>query len=74
MSGREDYVKELMKHLSIDSYGSCLRNKDLPERQVGYSFCDPFKLDYISLTDNNHKGNITYKQQLNTEITRHRQS
>nr|XP_016925425.1 alpha-(1,3)-fucosyltransferase B [Drosophila suzukii] len=31
MSGREDYVKELMKHLSIDSYGSCLRNKDLPE-------------------------------------------
>jgi len=74
MSGREDYVKELMKHLSIDSYGSCLRNKDLPERQVGYSFCDPFKTDYISLTDNNHKGNITYKQQLNTEIPRHRQT
>nr|XP_044250852.1 alpha-(1,3)-fucosyltransferase B isoform X2 [Drosophila takahashii] len=36
MSGREDYVKELMKHLSIDSYGSCLRNKDLPERQKDY--------------------------------------
>nr|CAC41642.1 fucosyltransferase homologue [Drosophila melanogaster] len=31
MSGREDYVKELMKHLPIDSYGSCLRNRDLPE-------------------------------------------
>ncbi|XP_016977669.1 alpha-(1,3)-fucosyltransferase B isoform X1 [Drosophila rhopaloa] len=31
MSGREDYVKELMKYLTIDSYGSCLRNKDLPE-------------------------------------------
>ncbi|EDW88637.2 alpha-(1,3)-fucosyltransferase B [Drosophila yakuba] len=31
MSGREDYVKALMKHLPIDSFGSCLRNKDLPE-------------------------------------------
>ncbi|XP_043063574.1 alpha-(1,3)-fucosyltransferase B [Drosophila ficusphila] len=31
MSGREDYVKELMKHMTIDSFGSCLRNKDLPE-------------------------------------------
>ncbi|EDV58358.2 alpha-(1,3)-fucosyltransferase B isoform X1 [Drosophila erecta] len=31
MSGREDYVKELMKHVPIDSFGSCLRNRDLPE-------------------------------------------
>nr|CAI53946.1 alpha3-fucosyltransferase [Drosophila yakuba]CAJ42059.1 alpha 1,3-fucosyltransferase [Drosophila yakuba] len=36
MSGREDYVKALMKHLPIDSFGSCLRNKDLPERQKDY--------------------------------------
>ncbi|XP_017071729.2 alpha-(1,3)-fucosyltransferase B isoform X2 [Drosophila eugracilis] len=31
MTGREDYVKELMKLINIDSFGSCLRNKDLPE-------------------------------------------
>ncbi|XP_017121277.1 alpha-(1,3)-fucosyltransferase B [Drosophila elegans] len=31
MSGREDYVKELMKYVHVDSYGSCLRNKDLPQ-------------------------------------------
>ena len=29
-SGRDDYVKELMNHISIDSYGYCLHNKDLP--------------------------------------------
>ncbi|BFF93666.1 alpha-(1-3)-fucosyltransferase B [Drosophila madeirensis] len=37
MSGREDYMKELMRHISVDSFGSCLRNKDLPKRlQVDY--------------------------------------
>ncbi|XP_017154423.1 alpha-(1,3)-fucosyltransferase B-like [Drosophila miranda] len=30
MSGREDYMKELMRHINVDSFGSCLRNKDLP--------------------------------------------
>ena len=29
-SGRDDYVKELMKYIPIDSYGYCLHNKDLP--------------------------------------------
>ena len=29
-SGRDDYVKELMNHIPIDSYGYCLHNKDLP--------------------------------------------
>ena len=29
-SGRDDYVKELMNYISIDSYGYCLHNKDLP--------------------------------------------
>ncbi|KAH8274149.1 hypothetical protein KR044_012509 [Drosophila immigrans] len=31
MSGREDYVRELMKHMKVDSYGGCLHNRDLPE-------------------------------------------
>ncbi|EDW78074.1 uncharacterized protein Dwil_GK24808 [Drosophila willistoni] len=30
MSGREDYVKELIRHIRVDSYGKCLHNKDLP--------------------------------------------
>ncbi|KAH8250937.1 hypothetical protein KR038_009344 [Drosophila bunnanda] len=33
MSGREDYVKELMKYVQVDSFGGCLKNKELPERQ-----------------------------------------
>ncbi|XP_055592884.1 alpha-(1,3)-fucosyltransferase 10 [Uranotaenia lowii] len=31
LTGRELYVKELAKHISIDSYGSCLHNKSLPD-------------------------------------------
>ncbi|ALC44467.1 FucTB [Drosophila busckii] len=31
ISGREDYVRELMKHIPVDSYGGCLHNRDLPE-------------------------------------------
>lgn len=30
MSGREDYVRELMKHMKVDSYGGCLHNRDMP--------------------------------------------
>jgi hypothetical protein len=28
-SGRMDYVRELMRHLDVDSYGACLKNKEL---------------------------------------------
>ncbi|XP_064554193.1 alpha-(1,3)-fucosyltransferase B [Drosophila montana] len=31
LSGREDYVRELMQHIQVDSYGGCLHNRDLPE-------------------------------------------
>lgn len=31
MSGRDDYVKELMNYISVDSYGVCLKNQELPE-------------------------------------------
>ncbi|XP_017859044.1 PREDICTED: alpha-(1,3)-fucosyltransferase B [Drosophila arizonae] len=30
MSGREDYVQELMQYIQVDSYGGCLHNRDLP--------------------------------------------
>lgn len=29
-SDRDVYVRELMKHIPVDSYGQCLHNKDLP--------------------------------------------
>ena len=33
-SGREEFVKELMRHVSVDSYGGCLKNKEFPEGAV----------------------------------------
>ena len=33
-SGREGFVAELMKHVSVDSYGGCLKNKEFPEGSV----------------------------------------
>lgn len=30
-SDRDSYVRELMKHISVDCYGSCLHNRDLPQ-------------------------------------------
>lgn len=30
MSGRDEYVQELMKFINIDSYGLCLNNKPMP--------------------------------------------
>ncbi|CAD7086239.1 unnamed protein product [Hermetia illucens] len=30
-SGREEYIKELMQYIDIDSYGQCLNNKQLPK-------------------------------------------
>lgn len=30
-SDRDSYVEELMKYVSVDSYGKCLHNKDLPQ-------------------------------------------
>ncbi|XP_036750234.2 alpha-(1,3)-fucosyltransferase 10 isoform X3 [Manis pentadactyla] len=31
-SDRDSYVRELMTHIDVDSYGECLRNKDLPQK------------------------------------------
>ena len=31
-SDRDHFVKMLQKYIKIDSYGTCLRNKKLPER------------------------------------------
>lgn len=34
MSGRDQYLSELMQYINVDSYGKCLNNKELPERLV----------------------------------------
>lgn len=39
-SDRDHYVKELMRYIKIDSYGTCLHNKDLPEE-----FRNPMTMD-----------------------------
>ncbi|XP_055387261.1 alpha-(1,3)-fucosyltransferase B isoform X2 [Condylostylus longicornis] len=31
MSGRNEYVKELMKYIDVDSYGKCLNNREMPD-------------------------------------------
>ncbi|OCT98810.1 hypothetical protein XELAEV_18011045mg [Xenopus laevis] len=33
-SDRDRYVKELMKHLEIDSYGQCLKNREHPSKRL----------------------------------------
>ena len=33
-SDRDSFVQELMKYVSVDSYGKCLHNRDLPEHLV----------------------------------------
>ena len=33
-SDRDSYVEELMKYITVDSYGKCLHNKDLPEHLI----------------------------------------
>lgn len=35
-SDRDRYVKELMKHISIDSYGPCVNNKKIPPNIDGF--------------------------------------
>ena len=33
-SSRDSYVRALMKYISVDSYGDCLHNKDLPQNLI----------------------------------------
>lgn len=45
-SDRDAYMKELMKYVTVDSYGRCLHNKDLPEHLK-----DPLTFDTDDLLD-----------------------
>ncbi|XP_060093060.1 alpha-(1,3)-fucosyltransferase 10 [Heteronotia binoei] len=39
-SDRDSYVRELMTHIEVDSYGACLHNRDLPEHLKNPAFMD----------------------------------
>lgn len=58
-SFRDMYVKELMNYLDIDSYGTCLHNKDLPEnlRNAAKSFQEDQFLDFIA----NYKFHLAFE-------------
>ena len=48
-SDRDSYVRELMKHIKVDSYGTCLHNKDLPEPlRDPLTFASPALLDVVA--------------------------
>ena len=32
---RDGFVAELMKHVAVDSFGNCLKNKEFPPEYVG---------------------------------------
>jgi hypothetical protein len=44
LSGRDDYVRELMHHVEVDSYGQCLNNRSWPTDDQGRAT----KLDTIA--------------------------
>ncbi|OWF45635.1 alpha-(1,3)-fucosyltransferase 11-like [Mizuhopecten yessoensis] len=50
-SDRDSYVEELMKYIKVDSYGTCLHNKDLPEHLTdpAENFENFEFLDFISV-------------------------
>lgn len=47
-SNRDFYVKALMDHIKVDSYGSCLHNKDLPEELVFFKFLVKINASIVS--------------------------
>jgi hypothetical protein len=42
-SGRDYYIEELMKHIKIDSFGTCLKNKEFPFKDHWYSWDEDYK-------------------------------
>jgi hypothetical protein len=42
-SGRDYYIEELMKHIEVDSYGECLKNKEFPFKDHWYSWDDAYQ-------------------------------
>ena len=56
-SDRDSYVRELMKYVSVDSYGKCLHNRDLPHELLN-------PLDSLNID--------SVRQNLTTFLTKHK--
>lgn len=61
-SDRDRYVKELMKHIDVDSYGACLNNKDLENRTLWSTetMHDPMLYDVLA----KYKFNLAFENAL----------
>jgi hypothetical protein len=46
-TGRMQYIKELTKHVGVDSYGKCLHNRDLPFKEGWYENSMGYR-DYLA--------------------------
>lgn len=61
-SDRDRYVQELMKHIDVDSYGACLNNKDLDNKDLWSTdkMLDPELYDVLS----RYKFNLAFENAL----------
>lgn len=51
-SGRQHYVKELMKYIKVDSYGSCLNNRKFPNDKSREELMREYKF-YLAIENAN---------------------
>lgn len=57
-SDRERYIKELMKHIDIDSYGRCLNNRKMPAEIDGFlKLHDPAYYEFLA----QYKFNVAFE-------------
>ncbi|KAI8073996.1 hypothetical protein BC940DRAFT_231457 [Gongronella butleri] len=59
-SGRQLYVEQLMKYIQVDSYGSCLNNKDFPEGKTREQLMSEYKF-YLAIENANCDDYVTEK-------------
>ncbi|KAG4075099.1 hypothetical protein HA402_013494 [Bradysia odoriphaga] len=61
MSGRDQYLNELMQYINIDSYGKCLNNKELPESLSGRDYLSTIDTDELFKFISRYKFIISYE-------------
>ncbi|CDH49510.1 alpha-()-fucosyltransferase 11 [Lichtheimia corymbifera JMRC:FSU:9682] len=59
-SGRHHYVRELMKYINIDSYGTCLNNKAFPDNVSRDELMGQYKF-YLAIENSNCDDYVTEK-------------
>ncbi|KAI9271456.1 hypothetical protein BY458DRAFT_533498 [Sporodiniella umbellata] len=59
-SGRQKYVRELMKHVTVHSYGSCENNQDFPDDKNRLELMSEYKF-YLAIENANCDNYVTEK-------------